>query len=717
MSRKSLSEWTVIIGVYSVLTLLVWGLFALDRGLWQDELIYLTHIHTSAGSLFDQLSSPIGSPTRVLAKLPYWISYKSGHFVLSLQALYGLMWLVTGVLGYLIILRLFPHHQLLAYIAGALTLTATSDFLVNSLVPLSIGISVAFYFAAVFFLLSWWQGRSLSALILSCVFLSCSLWMYDAAFFSVLLTPVLLWAHNRFRISRRVIKAAIIWYIIVVPYVFVFARFLTDPGSYAARAIRPLSVSEWVFATYDLVINNVKPWVWAFYRRQWFPALSPMISPVFKTIGSLIGTIAFVGGSIWFWRKRSVVDGASRTEAKYVLGILAVCAIMVVGSNATYAPVHFSSVFYRTHWVSRVWSSMAITVASYGAFLYIRETWRPAVLLVPSLFVFMGTYGGLERQDYYLGYWKQHKKELRSILEQVPGLRSDAYLILYTPPEKPYYLATEAAYLASAWVSYLYGDPSLPVRVFLWSPARKASCSLESDSFVCVGERKEQLVMPINKSVLLEYLPSENRYALVDKIPDEALPGHSLARQIYNPKAQILQGSASPNAGTMLYNRDFLASFLRNGEKTSIENVQEVVPKYDPSRVNMRVTAGSVDICETLTQAHLFGARNAVHAAGWAYDPKVGKPAKFVLIVDKEKVVAVAPVKVDRRDVASAKSNEDLLKTGWDTVLTSGQLGKGKHDLAFYAVLFDGSLAPLQTGEGKTRLELDIPMLSSKEKP
>ncbi len=563
--RSSASEYAIIGSVYFILTILVWGLFALDRGLWQDELIYLILIQTSSKGLLGQLLSPTASPTRILGKLPYWLAYQSGNFAIALQLFYGVMWLATGLLSYLIVRRLLAKRPLWAYIAGALTLTATSDFLTNSLVPVGIGISVAFYFTSLWLLLVWWQDRSWRAMILSGFFLLASLWMYDAAFFPILLTPFLLFVNNRFRFSKRLVATSAIWYALIIPYAIVFAKFLADPSSYAARAIHPMSVRQWFLATGDLVSNNFVPWVWALSRRQWFPALPPVISPVIKIVGSLFGTLAFVGASAWYRNRSAGEDSDAGTDLLYVVGIIATCIVMVIGSNVTYVPVHFSNVFYRTHWVSRVWSSIAIAIASYWAFMSIRKSWRPAVLLVPSFFVFWGTYGGLERQDYYLAYWKQHKAELQSIVDQVPGLRPDAYLILSTP-KKPFYLATEATYLARAWLTYLYDDPTLFKRIFLWSRSRKAICSVDSGSFVCIGDGREKLVMPLAKTVLLEYSPSDNRFTLADKIPDEAIPDRSSSTQAYNPKTQILQGPIPHNA-RILQDREFLASFLDGAER------------------------------------------------------------------------------------------------------------------------------------------------------
>src|SRR5439155_1682964 len=83
------------------------------------------------------------SPTRRLAGTPFALALKTGSPLDMLQLVYGATWLAGGLLTYAILLRLFPREKWLAFVAGCLTLTATGDFLTDSLVALHYEIAAA----------------------------------------------------------------------------------------------------------------------------------------------------------------------------------------------------------------------------------------------------------------------------------------------------------------------------------------------------------------------------------------------------------------------------------------------------------------------------------------------------------------------------------------------------------------------------------------------
>jgi hypothetical protein len=184
---------------------------------------------------------------------------------------------------------------------------------------------------------------------------------------------------------------------------------------------------------------------------------------------------------------------------------------------------------------------------------------RRLPLSLPIIFIAFGIYGGLESQDYLLGYWRQHKAEIRSIVEQVPGMKPDAELILYVPPGTPF-LATEAEYLAGLWTHYIYNEPSL--KTFLWSADRNTYCINEHNGFVCRGENGRQRVIPYERSILLVYSVQQNRYLLQNTLPEYLLSNAAVRPDGYNPHLQIFNKPLPDYVHSLLYRKDFLASFF-----------------------------------------------------------------------------------------------------------------------------------------------------------
>ena len=173
----------LVVATYFLLTFLVWGLTATHRGLWQDDATLL-------GISFDrdpttlELFSPIMSPTRRLLSLPFVAAAHTGAPILVLQLMYGAIWLGTGLLAR-DLTRQLAGDEMAAYVAGALTLCATSDFLTNSPVELGYDISAILILAAFCAAVRWIQGQSATWLVVSVALGQASLWTIDGSLPSV----------------------------------------------------------------------------------------------------------------------------------------------------------------------------------------------------------------------------------------------------------------------------------------------------------------------------------------------------------------------------------------------------------------------------------------------------------------------------------------------------------------------------------------------------
>jgi hypothetical protein len=560
--RKQHTRSTIIV-IYVLLTVLVWGLFALDRGFWQDEVMILHWVQAHSHSVLAQLFTGVPTATRVFGGTVFAISHWSGAPVLVLQLAFGFALFATGWLTHLLARELLPERPWLAYLAGALALTSSGDFTLNYLGATSLALSVCADLGAVVLLIRYSKGARGASLAASGALLVLSLGMYEAALPAILMTPLLLAALDGFR-SKRTIAAAALWYGVSALYLCFLVVEARSSGGYLAVALRTMSLVDRWDRTSMLFWNNFTPWTWGFRRRNWFPAPPPLLPLPIRVSLTFVAVAAFWWAAVRLWRARPEPWLLTRDE-RYRGVVAGVGALaMAVASNAMYASVQFSEFFFRTQLVSCRWASLSVALVSYAVGVT-RLRSPVAALIVPAAFVGFGVYGGLERQDYFLGYWRQHREELRSIVEQVRALHPESHVLLYVPPASPY-LATEASYLAAYWLGYLYGDPSLSGRVFLWSKDRGTSCAAEEDAFRCYGESSEKThaaesILPYRSTVLLTFQPRENRYALMRAVP-RLLLGSQQAPPDYRPERQITDGEIPGYARRLLYGRDYLAALL-----------------------------------------------------------------------------------------------------------------------------------------------------------
>jgi hypothetical protein len=227
---------------------------------------------------------------------------------------------------------------------------------------------------------------------------------------------------------------------------------------------------------------------------------------------------------------------------------------MAFVANAAYASLQMSALHYRTHILSRVWASAAIGIAIGWALQRFPRA-RLLAWAIASAFVFFGAWGGMERQNLYLSTWRQHQRELASILTAAPSLRPGTSMILRSgdPPHR--YLATEADYLTGVWLRLLYDDPAL--RTLRLAPHRGSSCSAALDGLVCNRECPSNRtcppeLFPYESLMMLDYDERRGTYNIVPSLNTPRYrPEHRIIRRPLTLRQRRLLlltpiGSASP---------------------------------------------------------------------------------------------------------------------------------------------------------------------------
>jgi hypothetical protein len=179
---------------------------------------------------------------------------------------------------------------------------------------------------------------------------------------------------------------------------------------------------------------------------------------------------------------------------------------------------------------------------------------RPARLAafgLVTVFAACGVAGGLARQDHFLSTWRQHRRELRSLVDAVPRARPATTLLLHVPHE-PAYTALKVPYLAFRWSTLLWPDPSTRPRVFLWSFDAGSTCVAGSEGFRCrVAGEEAATTLPWDAFVLLTWRPEEGRFRREDVIPED-LSGGQPAAGLYRPRDLAGTGPPHPRAARLL---------------------------------------------------------------------------------------------------------------------------------------------------------------------
>jgi len=538
---------------FATLTILVWGVNAPRRGLWQDDVQALGEAFQRSSSSFPALLRPDASPLRRLTLLPSALANLTSQPIWALHLLCAVIWLAQGLVAGWMVALLLPGRRWTRFVVTCLTLTATSDFTTGSMVALAYNLAALLALAAIASALLWLRDGRVAALIISSVLLVCSLLTMEVALPALpLLALLFLWL-SRWHPRRRVIGLLAAWGIVLVPILIVEWRFLHDPASYAATALLPLSRTVLLKRTIRLWLDNFTPWRWAFARPEWYARPHAVISSGWMAAGSLLAATLFL------LRLRTKENASTPREAPGGALLASLFAAMALAANAAYAQVWFSELHYRSYILSRVWAAVAIGILA--GWVVTREArLRWAAGAVVTAFVFLGTWGGIERQDFYLAAWLPHQRELASILRVAPALRPGTAVILRGSPPRGQYVATEADYLTKHWLRLLYDTPGL--KAMRLDPQRGSVCMTTAAGPLCWSETQAACFarrscpptrFRFEELVVMDYAARAGTYHLVRSLHDDPLAnGYAADAERYHPERRIISQAWTPRQRALL---------------------------------------------------------------------------------------------------------------------------------------------------------------------
>jgi hypothetical protein len=165
-----------------------------------------------------------------------------------------------------------------------------------------------------------------------------------------------------------------------------------------------------------------------------------------------------------------------------------------------------------------------------------------------TVFVFFGTWAGIERQDILLASWRGHQRELASILNAAPSLHPGTTVILRSKTTSGRYLATEANYLTKHWLRLLYNDPQQ--RSMRLNPDRESrsqpsaggiDCWIEGQAACFANKTCAPTHYQFEELVVMDYDPGLGTWHLVQSLRDDPLArGHQSEAERYRPEDRIV---------------------------------------------------------------------------------------------------------------------------------------------------------------------------------
>lgn len=517
-----------------------------ERGLFQDDAHTLARVFAVDDGFLARSWHAIGSPTRRLQGVPYAIALASPWPLAVLRFWTEAMPFAVALLAAALARYGFRLGRVAAFLAGALTVTATSDWTTASAIAIGYHQAVLLHLGGALALIQWTRSGSMPWLLAAMCGGAASLWTVDAAALVHPITPIVAMVCVDRPQRRRLVIGTLAWWLAAVPYYVVFVPFLSDVHGYAGTALQHTTWPERAWRGWDLVRLNVTPWSWAYARTPWFA--TPPGAAIRPWLPAATGLAALAAG-IAVLRRMPLAE--TRDDARPRNAAIAlVCTLCLVLANATLMAVHLSEFAYRTQVFSRVWTSLVLAVGIDAATR--RGPRRVAVVAasaVTAAFVAFGLIGGQERQGYFRAYWLRHQVELSSLTRILPATRQ-SWLVLRRQPS-PMYAATEAPYLARAWASLLGESEALGCQVVLATGRGALACHATAEALVCASDPGRRCagavgspqVIPYERLIVATFDGGSGRYVLDGQLPPDLTPAGAAearrARAAYAPSGQV----------------------------------------------------------------------------------------------------------------------------------------------------------------------------------
>jgi len=539
-----------------VLAVCTTGWLARERGLFQDDAQVLYEMHRLDGDLLRQATEPLASPTRRLQGLPYALALRTGDPLLAIQLWTEALPFLVAVCA-LVLASQAAHLPLAwAFLAAALTMTASSDWLTGSPVAIGYHLAILLHACGAIGLTLWSRHGARWALAFGLVTGTASLWTIDAATTLYPFTPLLAWLAATDGTGRRRARTAGLWWLALsVPYYALFVSFIFDDTGYAGVALLDRPWWHRLARLTLLVLNNVAPWRWATARGEWFGP-SPM-PPLVPTLGAMTVGVAVTA---WAFRQLARVSTPSVTPPR--LRVAWLFAVFTVLANATYMSVQGAYLYYRTNLHARLWASLALTVALAALSRRGAREARMAAAIA-ACFIAGGIAGGVERQVYFRDAWQRHYPEVRSLAALVPAAPAELVLVRRETP--PAYVATQVPYLARFWAGLLSDDTGARCRVTLLTPERDNTCTPRADGLACerlvtrtntaCGAAAGFGVIPYDRVVVATFDAASGEYRLAPSLPPDLAPdGEARAGALaaYHPQQLLQDRPMAPLAERLL---------------------------------------------------------------------------------------------------------------------------------------------------------------------
>ena len=482
-----------------------------------------------------------------------------------------------GFLLYLLLRRLLPLGAVIALLAAALFIVYPADAGLMTLRATHIHGAVFFYLLALYLLLRYWDRPRPLTLALMWLALGISASAYEAGYALIAASPLLLlWLEKR--LSRRVVRVALLWYL---PPLLALANL-----AYQMSA-QPLSIQNRVLEAgiaaggrdgtsfLGEIVSGVALAFERHFLLGWQQAASLIgQNRLYAALGGAAAALLFIAALL-------LRPPSSRETARPIgwfgrwAGLLVAVGIIVVFLGiVVYLPTTRRYVDWRVYYYSSAGAALAVSAAAmFLSRLAGRRLAYTVFSLLLSALIGLSVVRALHQHAGFRDVGLDEQYLLGSIAAQAPALERPAHFFLLPtgPDQMSVGMLDSNAWTAQAALAFVYGRYDWVQGLHICGPT---PCDF-TPAGVNVGVEGEYI--PYSDALVFA-ASSMGGLALLDAIPDTLAPAAYTAA--YNPAALIDSTAAAPARVHTLFSQWPAPYVYPLVDRAAF--AAEVAPRYSP---------------------------------------------------------------------------------------------------------------------------------------
>ncbi len=437
--RPPLPHWLVAAACLAALTAVLWLPFGLNvlgiREEWISRAFFADGLNPAWGGA-ELVTRPGVLPMLAAAHYPTPGSYVSYNLV------HAAFFFGKGILFYLLLRRLLPGGALIALLAAALFIVYPADAGLMTLRATHIHGAVFFYLLALYLLVRYWDRPRPATLVGMWLALGISASAYEAGYALVAVSPLaLVWLEKR--ISRRVVRVALLWYLPPLAALANLAYHMFAQPLTIQNRVLDAGIAAGGREGTSLLAEMASGTAVAFERHF---ALGWQQAASLITHNSLYTALGGAAAALVFAAALLTRPAASQEEAPRSAGwwgrwaglLIALGAALVFLGIAVYLPTTRRYVDWRIYYYSSAGAAIAVSAA---AMLLSRLAGQRAAYTVFSLLmsalIGLSVVRTLHQHAAFRDVGRAEQYVLGSIAAQAPGLQRPAhFFLLQTGPER-----------------------------------------------------------------------------------------------------------------------------------------------------------------------------------------------------------------------------------------------------------------------------------------